>query len=94
MLPVGATRIVSGKVELFDGVAQMVHPEYMIAPEELHTIPKFEPIYPLTAGVTQKTMVRATRSAVTLIPDLAEWIDPTKTTRRMARLAGCGASGA
>ena len=81
MLPVGATRIVSGKVELFDGVAQMVHPEYMIAPEELHTIPKFEPIYPLTAGVTQKTMVRATRSAVTLIPDLAEWIDPAQKQR-------------
>ena len=81
MLPVGATRIVSGKVELFDGVAQMVHPEYIIAPEELHTIPKFEPIYPLTAGVTQKTMVRATRSAVTLLPDLAEWIDPTQKQR-------------
>ncbi|NCW64808.1 MAG: ATP-dependent DNA helicase RecG [Rhodobacteraceae bacterium] len=81
MLPVGATRIVSGKVELFDGVAQMVHPEYMIAPEDLHTIPKFEPIYPLTAGVTQKTMVRATRSAVTLIPDLAEWIDPPQKQR-------------
>jgi ATP-dependent DNA helicase RecG len=81
MLPVGATRIVSGKVELFDGVAQMVHPEYMIAPEELHTIPKFEPIYPLTAGVTQKTMVRATRSAVTLLSDLDEWIDPTQKQR-------------
>ena len=81
MLPVGSTRIVSGKVELFDGVAQMVHPEYMIAPEELNTIPKFEPIYPLTAGVTQKTMVRATRSAVTLLPELSEWIDPAQKQR-------------
>ena len=81
MLPVGSTRIVSGKVELFDGVAQMVHPEYMIAPEELKTIPKFEPIYPLTAGVSQKTMVRATRSTVTLLPELSEWIDPAQKQR-------------
>jgi len=58
-----------------------VHPEYMIAPEELHKIPKFEPIYPLTAGVTQKTIVRATRSGVILSPELAEWIDPTQKQR-------------
>ena len=81
MLPVGSTRIVSGKFELFDEVAQMVHPDYMIAPEELDSIPKFEPIYPLTAGVTQKTMMRATRSALALRPDLSEWIDPAQKQR-------------
>ena len=48
MLPVGATRIVSGKVELFDRVpngASRIHDR----PEELRS--KFEPIYPLTAGL-------------------------------------------
>ncbi|PSL17387.1 ATP-dependent DNA helicase RecG [Shimia abyssi] len=76
MLPTGARRIVSGKVELFDGVAQMVHPEFMLEPEALAEIPEFEPVYPLTAGVTQKTVAKAMGSALERAPELDEWIDP------------------
>jgi ATP-dependent DNA helicase RecG len=50
---------VSGKVELFDGVAQMVHPDHVLPPEEADDAAAFEPVYPLTAGVTQKTMFKA-----------------------------------
>ena len=32
-LPQGARRLVSGKVELFDGMAQMVHPDHVLPPE-------------------------------------------------------------
>lgn len=78
LLPEGARRVVSGKVELFDGVAQMVHPEYVVAPNEAEDIPAFEPVYPLTHGVSQKTMVKAVRSAVSKAPDFAEWIDPSQ----------------
>ncbi|HEY9039194.1 MAG TPA: ATP-dependent DNA helicase RecG [Roseovarius sp.] len=75
-LPTGARRVVSGKVELFDGVAQMVHPDHMLPPEEAHEIPDFEPVYPLTAGLTQGAMRKAALGALTRLPDLAEWIDP------------------
>jgi ATP-dependent DNA helicase RecG len=75
-LPIGARRIVSGKVELFDGVAQMVHPDHMLPPEEAQEIPDFEPVYPLTAGLTQGAMRKAAMGALALLPDLAEWIDP------------------
>ncbi len=75
-LPTGARRIVSGKVELFDGVPQMVHPDHMLPPEEAHEIPDFEPVYPLTAGLTQGAMRKAALGALTRLPDLAEWIDP------------------
>ena len=78
VLPQGSTRIVSGKVELFDGVVQMVHPEFIVPEEEAGDIPLFEPVYPLTAGITQKTMFKATRSALTRAPDLNEWIDPAQ----------------
>ena len=78
ILPEGARRVVSGKVELFDGVAQMVHPEYVVAPNEAEDIPVFEPVYPLTHGVSQKTMVKAVRSALSKAPDFAEWIDPSQ----------------
>jgi len=77
-LPEGLRRLVSGRVELFDGIAQMVHPDHMLAEEDAASIPEFEPVYPLTSGVTLKTMTKAARSALGMVPDLAEWIDPTQ----------------
>ncbi|WP_299626072.1 ATP-dependent DNA helicase RecG [uncultured Tateyamaria sp.] len=78
VLPQGSTRVVSGKVEMFDGIVQMVHPEHIVSVEDVETIPAFEPVYPLTAGVTQKTMFKASRAALGLLPQLGEWIDPTQ----------------
>ncbi len=76
ILPVGSRRVVSGKVESFDGVAQMVHPDHVLPLDEADEIPPFEPVYPLTAGVTQKIMARATADLMTQLPELGEWIDP------------------
>ena len=63
-LPVGEKRIVSGRAELFDGIAQMVHPDHILLPSEADDLPSFEPVYPLTQGVTQKTMAKAAAGAV------------------------------
>jgi ATP-dependent DNA helicase RecG len=76
VLPGGSKRVVSGKLELFDGMAQMVHPDHMLPIEEAGDIPAFEPVYHLTHGVTQKTMFKATLGALTRMPELVEWIDP------------------
>jgi ATP-dependent DNA helicase RecG len=78
MLPTGARRIVSGKAELFDGIAQMVHPDHMLPVEDASEIPEFEPVYPLTSGVTQRVMAKGVQSALMRLPDLAEWIDPVQ----------------
>ncbi|MEM1388641.1 MAG: ATP-dependent DNA helicase RecG [Pseudomonadota bacterium] len=75
-LPTGQRRLLSGKVEFFDGVAQMVHPDHMLRPDEAGEIPAFEAVYPLSAGVTQKVMAKASAAALTRLPDPAEWIDP------------------
>ena len=82
MLPSGQRRLVSGKAELFDGRAQMAHPDYILRPEEADDLPLFEPVYPLTQGVTQKTMHKAAAGAVALAPELPDWIDPHLKTRR------------
>ncbi|SDX50893.1 ATP-dependent DNA helicase RecG [Roseicitreum antarcticum] len=76
LLPTGQRRIVSGKVELFDGVLQMVHPDHILAPDEAADLPMFEPVYPLAAGLTQKLMAKSVASALRLLPELPEWIDP------------------
>jgi len=76
-LPVGEERIVSGRLELFDGVAQMVHPDHILPVGQADTLPDFEPVYPLTQGVTLKVMTKAAAASVDRAPELAEWIDPT-----------------
>jgi len=75
-LPEGSRRIVSGRVELFDGMAQMVHPDFAVAEDDADQIPSFEPVYPLTSGITQKLMYKATRAALSRVPKMDEWIDP------------------
>ena len=75
ILPPGARRLVSGKVESFDGLCQMVHPDHILDPAAEGDLPQFEPVYPLTAGVTQKLLYKAVGAAIKRVPDLAEWLD-------------------
>ena len=75
LLPTGQRRLISGRIELFDGIAQMVHPDHVLRPEEAAELPAYEPVYPLVAGLTQKTVAKAVASAVARAPDLPEWID-------------------
>jgi ATP-dependent DNA helicase RecG len=75
LLPTGQRRLVSGRVELFDGIAQMVHPDHVLRPEEYAELPSFEPVYPLAAGITQKLVLKSVAVALTRAPNLPEWID-------------------
>jgi ATP-dependent DNA helicase RecG len=75
LLPVGERRLVSGRVELFDGVAQMVHPDHVLPPDEAAGLPRVEPVYPLAAGVTQRMLAKAVAAAQARMPALPEWID-------------------
>ncbi|MFT3974379.1 MAG: ATP-dependent DNA helicase RecG [Amaricoccus sp.] len=75
--PAGQRRIVSGKLELFDGIAQMVNPDHVLRPGEDDQLPAFEPVYPLTEGLSLKSMGRAVRSALDRVPRLPEWIEPS-----------------
>ena len=54
LLPMGQRRIISGRAEMFDGVVQLVHPDHVLPPEEADDLPRFEPVYPLTAGLGQR----------------------------------------
>ncbi|MBI1215336.1 MAG: ATP-dependent DNA helicase RecG [Alphaproteobacteria bacterium] len=74
-LPVGETRVVSGKLEFYSGYLQMPHPDYIVREEDRDQIPPVEPVYPLTAGVTQKVLLKIIRAALTRAPELEEWLD-------------------
>ena len=81
-LPPGETVIVSGKVDWFNGRPSMVHPDYIVRQEAAESMPLVEPIYPLTAGLSLKTLRRAVTEAVARVPDLPEWIDAELSRRQ------------
>ena len=75
--PIGKTRIVSGRVDEYKGERQMSHPDYVLDPAKGELPPPVEPIYPLTAGLTNKRVHATMKAALDLVSsDLPEWIDP------------------
>jgi len=75
LLPTGQRRLVSGKLELFDNIAQIVHPDHVLRPDEAQDLPEWEPVYPLGAGLTQRVLAKAAEGALQRTPELPEWID-------------------
>jgi len=80
-LPIGETRYVSGRVEWFGGRPTMVHPDHIVAEADFETLPLIEPVYPMTAGLARKTLVRIVAEAVDSLPSLPEWLDPGLAAR-------------
>ncbi|MBV8651232.1 MAG: ATP-dependent DNA helicase RecG, partial [Alphaproteobacteria bacterium] len=82
LLPVGAERIVSGRVEHFNNEIQITHPDHVVAPEEEHQLRPIEPVYGLTAGLTPRVLQKATTTALGRAPELPEWLDPAFLKQR------------
>jgi ATP-dependent DNA helicase RecG len=72
-LPLGATRWISGKLELWDGHRQIVHPDRVLDAEGLAKLPLLEPVYSLTEGLHLRILGKAIDAALGKIPVLPEW---------------------
>ncbi|MDE2167167.1 MAG: ATP-dependent DNA helicase RecG [Alphaproteobacteria bacterium] len=81
-LPVGSTRIVSGKVERFNNQTQMTHPDHILDPAGLDAMKLIEPVYRLTAGLTLRIVQKAIEAALACAPQLTEWCDAELVKRR------------
>ena len=82
LLPLRELRVVSGKVEVWQGEVQMTHPDHVVPVDQRNSILRVEPVYGLTAGLTQKAMQKATAAAVERTPGLPEWQDPAYLAQR------------
>jgi ATP-dependent DNA helicase RecG len=80
-LPIGAYRIISGKLELWDGMRQMVHPDRVLDPKLAATLPSVEPVYGLTEGIGGRVMARIAAGAAERCPELPEWQDEAFAAR-------------
>lgn len=76
LLPVGQPRVISGKLEQQGLFLSMVHPDFVLHPNRATEIPQFEPIYPLTAGLSNRMVGKTIRRALERLPELPEWLDP------------------
>ncbi|MEO8927472.1 MAG: ATP-dependent DNA helicase RecG [Caulobacteraceae bacterium] len=75
--PVGAVRVVSGKVErdFYGTVLQIVHPDYLLPAGRADEVPTVEATYPATAGLPSRAVRRFALEALDRAPDLVEWQD-------------------
>ncbi len=75
----GETRYISGKLEM--GTRwKILHPDYVAM--TAFAIPEIEPIYPLTAGLTNRSLYQVILKALPRVPDLPEWQDAALLQQR------------
>src|SRR6201991_1653909 len=76
LLPVGAKRYVSGTLQFYDGMPQMVHPDRIVDEAAFSQLSGIDPVYPLTEGLALGSLRRAVGQALQKLPALPEWISP------------------
>ncbi|OAN57467.1 ATP-dependent DNA helicase RecG [Sphingobium sp. TCM1] len=82
LLPLNEPKFVSGKLEAYGDTLQMVHPDYVLPPEEADTVPARESVYGLSEGLTNNRMRDIAAQALARAPDLPEWIEPSLLARK------------
>ncbi len=75
LLPEGEMRWVSGRIEAFSGNLQISHPDHIVEEKDKASIMIVEPVYGLTAGLSNKVLNKAMAQVLERIPELPEWND-------------------
>ena len=80
-LPVGARRWVAGRLDQYEQMLQIVHPDH-VAEDSAEAMGRMvEPIYRLAEGLTQPRIAGFAAQALERAPALSEWIEPTVLAR-------------
>ncbi|MCB1517941.1 MAG: ATP-dependent DNA helicase RecG [Hyphomicrobiaceae bacterium] len=77
-LPVGDVRMVSGRISFFQGIRQMSHPDLIVSEADYAKLPPFEPVYPLTAGLSRRVVARLASQVLETLPNFSEWVPETR----------------
>jgi ATP-dependent DNA helicase RecG len=82
LLPLGEPRVVSGKLEFYGQERQMVHPDHILLPADSDKLGVQEAVYPLSEGITSRRLGQLVDQALTRVPTLPEWIEPSLRSRQ------------
>ena len=80
-LPVGARRWVAGRLDQYGQMLQIVHPDHVAEDSAGLLTTLNEPIYALSEGLTQPKVAGLAAQALSRLPELPEWIEPTHFER-------------
>ena len=75
ILPENERKVISGKLEAFSNGLQIIHPDYIVPLADKNKIPDFEPIYPLSKGISQKFLIKTISQAIDKNLVFSEWIN-------------------
>tara|TARA_B100000586_G_scaffold267780_1_gene243076 strand:- start:11 stop:1843 length:1833 start_codon:yes stop_codon:yes gene_type:complete len=75
ILPIGQTRIISGKLEKFNNKYQIVHPESISFIEDLPYVHGLVAVYSLTRGLNITFYRKTIKQVLQNIPKIPEWIE-------------------
>jgi len=79
LLPIGETKVVSGRLDLYGQDLQIVHPDLGDSTDDFR---EREAIYPLSEGITSRRLGALAVQAVERAPELPEWIEPGLKAQR------------
>ncbi|MGL5784195.1 MAG: hypothetical protein ACRCYZ_01775, partial [Alphaproteobacteria bacterium] len=72
--PVDSCWLISGRVEAFQGRLQMAHPEHVQALAQQRYFSEHQVNYPLTTGLSRRTLVGLIQKALKGVPSFPEWL--------------------
>lgn len=75
LLPVGEQRWVAGRIDQYDQMLQIVHPDHVVEHSDDTLTRLCEPVYPLSEGLTQPRVAGLVDQALARLPQLPEWIE-------------------
>ncbi|MEP5939162.1 MAG: ATP-dependent DNA helicase RecG [Erythrobacter sp.] len=78
LLPVGEKRWVAGRLDRYGDMLQIVHPDHVEKEGAANLERLCEPIYALSEGLTQPRVAGLAAQALSKLPQLPEWIEPSQ----------------
>ncbi len=76
-LPLGEARWIAGRLDQFSQTWQIVHPDHVSEGGGAAIGQLCEPVYSLSDGLTQGRIAALAQQAMTTVPELPEWIEPS-----------------
>jgi ATP-dependent DNA helicase RecG len=82
LYPIGERRVVSGELTagMFD-LPQITHPSRLLLPDSALHAPRWQPIYPSTAGLAQWWWGKLMRGLLRDLPAMDDWLPPSLRQR-------------